>query len=320
MYTTIPHKDLVEKCEQVFNEVWEWVAISRGVDVSDQHLVSLRWSCETGVPVCEWEVARARIPCFHHSSVVHRFTKLELLKAVSWLIENTFIVNGGKCRRQRLGIPIGTNCAPNLANLYLYAYESAYIDKLVAASLQEIAAMFHMTFRFIDDVFSEDNPHWMSAISSPYEQGGIYPAALVLNDTTIDSVRVVHFLGMSIKSEVDGRLCIDVFDKRREFPFTVYRYPHRTSLIPAYIAYGVFKGLLHRYYRICTEFKRFCWNSALLARTLVQQGWSLPRLCTIFRSFLRLKKGLRWKLPLATMCNAFAKSTDGTTRLTDNQQ
>lgn len=308
MYTTIPHNDLTEKMSVVINEAWEWVSKSREVDSVAGQLherIALRWTRDSGKNVCEWEVTRARTANFEHSSELHKFTKSDLITAVTWLIGNTFLVNGGICRRQAIGIPMGTNCAPTLANLYLYAYESAYIDKLLASSHEAIATQFHMTFRLIDDVLSVDNPYWTSAISASQGNGGMYPAALSLNDTTINSQQV-RFLGMSI-CDIGGKLSFDVFDKRREFPFTVCRYPHKCSMIPTYIAYGVFTGLLHRYYRICTQFSQFVLNASLLARTLIKQGWMFSRLRIIFRRFIQSRLGLKWKHPLSNMCMEFAR-------------
>ena len=92
-------------------------------------------------------------------------------------------------RRQVIGIPMGTNCAPSLANLFLYRYESAFIDRLMAKKDgHEVAASFHNTFRFIDDTLSIDNPHWIAACSSSSRMADrIYPAELSLNDTTPSS-------------------------------------------------------------------------------------------------------------------------------------
>ena len=46
---------------------------------------------------------------------------------------------------------------------------------------------------------------------------------------------------------------MDVFDKRRSFPFEVIRYPHMESVIPSNIPYGVFVELLFTRYRICNR-------------------------------------------------------------------
>ena len=47
---------------------------------------------------------------------------------------------------------------------------------------------------------------------------------------------------MEIKDLDSGKLDVDVYDKRQDFPFPVIRYPHMVSLIPTYIPYGVFLG------------------------------------------------------------------------------
>ena len=41
-----------------------------------------------------------------------------------------FVRFGNKVYRQIVGIPIGTNCAPLVANLFLYCYESQFMAKL----------------------------------------------------------------------------------------------------------------------------------------------------------------------------------------------
>jgi hypothetical protein len=44
---------------------------------------------------------------------------------------NIFVSFGGTLFQQVIGIPMGTNCAPLLANLFLYSYESEFLQKLV---------------------------------------------------------------------------------------------------------------------------------------------------------------------------------------------
>ena len=43
---------------------------------------------------------------------------------------------------------MGTNCAPLLANLFLFDYENRFMQKLTENKLEE-AKMFQNTFRFI---------------------------------------------------------------------------------------------------------------------------------------------------------------------------
>ena len=46
--------------------------------------------------------------------------KNELL---TYLVDNIFVVVGNRIYTQCIGIPMGTDCAPLLANLFLFYYE-----------------------------------------------------------------------------------------------------------------------------------------------------------------------------------------------------
>jgi hypothetical protein len=49
---------------------------------------------------------------------------------------------------------MGTNCAPLLADLFLYSYESESLQKLVKDKKIHEARAFNFTYRYIDDVLS----------------------------------------------------------------------------------------------------------------------------------------------------------------------
>ena len=50
----------------------------------------------------------------------------QIYRMVEFLIDNIFVKFGGCLFRQVIGIPMGTNCAPLLADLFLYSYESEF--------------------------------------------------------------------------------------------------------------------------------------------------------------------------------------------------
>jgi hypothetical protein len=50
---------------------------------------------------------------------------------LEFLIDSIFVSFGGTLFQQVVGIPMGTNCAPLLADLFLYSYESEFLQKLV---------------------------------------------------------------------------------------------------------------------------------------------------------------------------------------------
>ena len=56
-----------------------------------------------------------------------------------------------------LGIPMGTNCAPLLADLFLYSYEADFRHGLLKKTEKKLARSFNITFRYIDDILSLNN-------------------------------------------------------------------------------------------------------------------------------------------------------------------
>ena len=50
--------------------------------------------------------------------------------ALHYLLDNIFIRFGSKLYRQIVGIPMGTNCAPLVADLFLFCYERDFMLSL----------------------------------------------------------------------------------------------------------------------------------------------------------------------------------------------
>jgi hypothetical protein len=50
---------------------------------------------------------------------------------LEFLIDNIFARFGGRVFQQTFGIPMGTNCAPLLVDLFLYSYEADFIQGLL---------------------------------------------------------------------------------------------------------------------------------------------------------------------------------------------
>lgn len=276
MYTTIPHVALLSAVQSVTEEAFQWEASERGLEADNLRLC---WVKENGEVTVSW----IRASRSSSSSECVQLSIAELNAQVTFLVENIYIVNGSSpssIRRQVVGIPMGTNCAPSLANLFLYFHESRFIDRL-SLDNSDKAASFHMTFRYIDDTLSIDNPHWASAC----EEGTLYPPELELNDTTPTQLsEPVHFLGMDITGGAT-RFSLDVYDKREAFSFPVRRYPHMASLIPQSIPYGVFLSQLHRGYRTCSAAPQFVTFACDVANRLVANGCRPRRLWQLFVSF-----------------------------------
>ena len=57
-------------------------------------------------------------------------------------VDNIFVRFGGQLFRQMIGIPMETNCAPLLADLFLYSYKSEFLDKLVKVPMEQFFYFF----------------------------------------------------------------------------------------------------------------------------------------------------------------------------------
>ena len=77
--------------------------------------------------------------------------------ALVYLLDNIFIRFGTKLYRQTIGIPMGTNCAPLVADLFLFCYESDFMKSLSRANQADIIEAFKSTSRYLDDLLNIDN-------------------------------------------------------------------------------------------------------------------------------------------------------------------
>jgi hypothetical protein len=73
---------------------------------------------------------------------------------VEFLIDNIFAMFGGRVFQQTVGISMAPNCAPLLAELFLYSYEADFMQGLIKINEKKLARSSNVTFRYIDDVLS----------------------------------------------------------------------------------------------------------------------------------------------------------------------
>ena len=106
---------------------------------------------------------------------------------LEFLIDTIFVSFGGTLFQQVVGIPMGTNCAPLLADLFIYSYESEFLQKLVKDKKIHEARAFNFTCRYIDDVLSINNSRFAEFLPL------IYPPELEVKETTYIPLRPHHF-------------------------------------------------------------------------------------------------------------------------------
>jgi len=235
----------------------------------------------------------------------------KIVEHLHFIVQNTYLWSKGNVlRRQTIGIPMGTNASPEIANLTLYWDEACFMDQLETHDL-ECAKRHSHNDRYIDDILTFDE-------SPPSQE--IY--GLEWAETTCAD-GAVNFLGGKIRN-INGRIATSLFDKVAEWQFPFIRYPHFDSNVPYHQPSGVFQGQLCRFRVICNSIKAF--KDAvtqlvlrLLSRghkpSLLVKGWNkhLQKYCNDrFTNYSRLRQWFRRMLcwaqyhPLQPFCKSKA--------------
>ena len=89
------------------------------------------------------------------------FTADSICEMIEFLIDNIFVQFGGRLFRQVIGIPMGTNCAPLLADLFLYSYENEFLDNMIRSGHRRLARSFNLCYRYIDDLIVFNNKKFL---------------------------------------------------------------------------------------------------------------------------------------------------------------
>ena len=197
-----------------------------------------------------------------------------LVEMFNFLIDNIYIQIGSAVYQQTIGIPMGTDCAPLVADLFLFSYEFEFMKSLIRTDLS-VAAKFNNTCRYIDDLLTLNNPDFQVCI------GQIYPPELELKNTT-ESHDSCSYLDLNINI-LNGKFYTDLYDKRDTFSFSIVNFPHMDSNIPSKPAYRVAISQLVRYLRICCN---FAYRSKLLTTRLLRPGYVYQKLCSTYKTFV----------------------------------
>ena len=165
---------------------------------------------------------------------------------------------------------MGTDCAPLLANLFLFAYEYKLLTKKFKAIEFDDLKKFNICFRYIDDLLCINNDQFMDEVMTK-----IYPKELKL--TSDDAVLQSHYLDLDLEIR-NGQIHSKLFDKRDAFGFSIVNYPDLSGNIPNKQSYGVFVSQLIRYSRCCMSVADFISRTKILVKKLNQQGFRCIKL------------------------------------------
>ena len=63
------------------------------------------------------------------------------------------------------GIPMGTNCAPLVADFFLFCYERDFMKDLSSDNQADVIKTFNSTSRYLDDLLNIDNPYFEGMVN-----------------------------------------------------------------------------------------------------------------------------------------------------------
>ena len=195
-------------------------------------------------------------------------------------MDNCFIMFKGKVFRQIIGIPMGIDPAPFIANLFLHFYENKYINSLINSGNLTLAYKLARIFRYLYDLLGlNDCGNFLKVCKT------IYPSELILSCTDNLNVQADYLdLNLSIENEFFSS---KLFDKRDNFSFKVINFPcMKYSNIPSEPSYGIYLSQILRICRNCTNVHDFNESLIKLTDQFLDKSFKVNKLYKIFLKFI----------------------------------
>ena len=82
------------------------------------------------------------------------FRSEDMQEILEFILDNIYVKYGENVYKQVIGIPIGLDSGKDIANLFLYSYESDYMGEISKVDLLT-AKKFKLNGRYIDDFFRD---------------------------------------------------------------------------------------------------------------------------------------------------------------------
>ena len=138
---------------------------------------------------------------------------------------------------------MGTNCAPLVADLFLFCYERDFMTSLSDDNQADITEAFNSTSRYLDDLLNIDNPYFEGMVNQ------IFPPELQLNKAnTSDTEAPLLDLHLSISY---GFVSCKIYDKHDDFDFDIVNFPFfLDGDVPRRPSYGVIISQLIKFARV----------------------------------------------------------------------
>ena len=134
---------------------------------------------------------------------------------------------------------MGTNCAPLVADLFLFCYERDFMMSLSDDKQANVIDAFNTTSKYLDDILNINNVYFNNMVSQ------IYPSELQLNKAnTSDTEAAFLDLHLSISNDI---VSTKIYDKRDDFDFEIVNFPFLDGDVLRSTSYRVYISQLIRF-------------------------------------------------------------------------
>ena len=204
------------------------------------------------------------------------YTIDKLLEALELILFNTYIQFNGSIFKQILGIPMGGNASPFIADLYLSWCEYCYMTKVVKTDYT-LAKLLSYNCRYLDDICTINLQNFGDIAKD------IYDNTLLLEGSTC-SYKQDTFLDLYIRV-VDHKFITGIYHKVDDFNFEVISYPFPQSNVHSMLGYSTYYSQLIRFFRLCNNINDFLFRAKFSYSKLVKRGYKHNLLLKYFKKF-----------------------------------
>ena len=214
---------------------------------------------------------------------------------LEFLVDNIFVVFAGKVFQQIIGIPMGKNCAPLLADLFLYSYEAEFIVSLLSAGKKRLhlSSTSHIDTSTTFCPLITQTLRIISVRCNPLSlRSKTRRRASLLLLTWICSCQSVGTVNFILPFTTNVSVSISILQTFRSWVATSHLRP-----------LWVFISQLIRYARACSSYECFILRAMRLSNKLLGQGYVKERLKSSLRKFYGRYGDLtkQYEVPLSRM-------------------
>ena len=169
---------------------------------------------------------------------------------------------------------MGTNCAPLVADLFLFCYERDFMMSISDDKQADLIDALDTTSRYLDDILNINNVYFDNMV------GQLYPSEPQLNKAkTSDTEATFLDLNLSISNDI---FSTKIYDKRDDLDFEIVSCPFLDGDVPRSTSYGVYTSQLIRFARASSYATDFNTRTKLLTQKLFKQGYRYHKLRKTF--------------------------------------